>query len=357
MRKSLPPLSRRDFLKAAGATAGGSILLLVGCRTTRPGESPPPSTAVPAPAGTPTPLPTRPRQVEITPTESFYVQKYQGVPTVDAATWQLTIDGLVEKPLTLSYADALARPRAEMMRTLECIGNPVGGNQIGNATWAGFWLADLLAEAQVKPEAVRARFAAADDYDTSVALSYLTRPGVLLAYEMNGEPLTPAHGFPLRIFMPGLYGQKMPKWITRISFIDDDSHRGYWEKQGWSETAEVKTNSQIMAPQHIGKVPPAGVEVFGVAYAGSRRVTSVEVGVEAGRTLTWYPAQILSGPSPEAWTQFYFSWTPPESTSYTLYVRATDETGFVQTEPGRGILEGAFPDGTDRIHNIVVKVG
>ncbi len=351
-----PGITRRQFLQAA---AGSALLLLIGCR---PGQtdgdlSPTPEVAggaaiVPAVAAT-----RRPREIEITPVEKFYLQHFQSAANVDAATWTLTVDGLVEHPGTFTLDALKSRPRAEMMRTLECIGNPVGGNQIGNAVWAGFWLEELLAEVGVKPEAVRARFLAEDGYETSVARSFIDRPGVLMAYEMNGAPLTPEHGYPLRIFMPGLYGQKMPKWISLIEFIGDDSHRGYWEERGWSDVATVKTNSQIMQPEHIGAVPLAEIEVFGVAYAGDRNITLVEVGVEADNQLTWYPAELLAGPSSQVWTQFYLAWTPPSATSFTLLVRATDEQGFVQTERASGILEGSYPDGTDKIHSIVVRAG
>lgn len=355
MRQVSPPraLSRRAFLKGAAGTA---VLLLVGCRVDKEtGE------VIPNPAGSPTltsaPPQPRTREIEITAITDFYEQQYQGVEHVDSGEWTLSIDGLVDNPVELTYDQVLARPRAEMMRTLECIGNPVGGNQIGNANWAGFWLAELLDEVGVRPEAVRARFAAADGYNTSVAREYIDRPGVLMAYEMNGQPLTPNHGFPLRIFMPGLYGQKMPKWITRIEFIDNDRHRGYWEQKGWSETAQVKTNSQIMVPSHISQVPLAEIEIYGVAYAGDREITGIEVGIEQGEALSWLPAEMLSGPSNEVWTQFYLAWTPEEATSYTLLVRATDAGGFTQEERAAGILQGAFPDGTDKIQNIVVKAG
>ena len=280
-----------------------------------------------------------------------------GTPTIALADWQLTIDGLVENPLTLRWADIEARPFVEQMRTLECIGNAVGGNQIGNAVWGGVLLADLLNEVRILDTAVRAKFAAADNYETSVSLDWLNQPETLLAYQMNGEPLPPDHGFPLRLFMPGLYGQKMPKWITHIQFIDDDTHLGTWEKQGWSNIAEVKTNSLMMQPTHIQKVPLTELEIFGVAYAGNRHITQVEVGIEQEGALNWQPVEeLVRGPSDEVWTQFYLPWTPPAAGTYTLLVRATDETGFVQTERARGVLEGAFPDGTDKIHNIVIVV-
>ena len=346
--------SRRQFLQAASGTA---VLFLASCRP-KPPENLPPSTAT----AVSTPLATLPplsRDLILTPNDEFYVMETNGTPTIDLADWQLTIDGLVENPLSLRFDHILERPFIEQMRTLECIGNAVGGNQIGNAVWGGILLADLLAEVGVLDTAVRAKFEAADNYTTSVSLDWITQSGAMLAYQMNGEPLPPEHGYPLRLLMPGLYGQKMPKWISRIQFIDNNSHLGTWEKQGWSNVAQVKTNAQIMMPIHIQKVPFAPLEIFGVAYAGNRQITQVEVGIEQeDGLLTWQPAEeLVHGPSDEVWTQFYLPWTPPAAGTYTLLVRATDETGFVQTERARGVLEGAFPDGTDKIHNIVIVVG
>jgi DMSO/TMAO reductase YedYZ molybdopterin-dependent catalytic subunit len=351
-------LSRRQFLQQFLPASGTAVLFLAGCRLqaeTQVSPTAPPATAVATP---PTTLPPLNRDLILTPNDEFYVMETNGTPTVNRAEWQLTIDGLVENPLTLNFADIEARPFIEQMRTLECIGNAVGGNQIGNAVWGGILLADLLEEVGVLETAVRAKFEAADNYETSVTLDWINQPGTMLAYQMNGEPLPPEHGYPLRLFMPGLYGQKMPKWITRIQFIDDDGHLGTWEKQGWSNVAQVKTNSQIMMPTHIQKLPLASLEIFGVAYAGGRPIAQVEVGIEQqDGALRWQPAEALvRGPSNEVWTQFYLPWTPPAAGTYTLFVRATDETGFVQTERARGVLEGAFPDGTDKIHNIVIVV-
>ncbi len=347
-------LSRRKFLQMASGTA---VLFLAGCRPkaeTTP-TSVPPATAVPTPLAT---LPPTSRDLILTPNDDFYVMASNGTPTIDQTAWQLTINGLVDNPLTLSFADIAARPFIEQMRTLECIGNAVGGNQIGNAVWGGILLSDLLDEVGVLDTAVRAKFEAADNYETSGALDWLNQPGTMLAYQMNGEPLPPEHGYPVRLFMPGLYGQKMPKWITHIEFIDHNLHLGTWETQGWSNVAKVKTNSQIMQPTHIQKVPLAPLEIFGVAYAGDRSIVMVEVGIEQqDGDISWQPAkELVRGPNDEVWTQFYLPWTPPAAGTYTLLVRATDETGFVQTERARGVLEGAFPDGTDKIHNIVIVI-
>ena len=349
------PLSRRKFLQAASGTA---VLFLVGCRPKDVAEVPAASPEATAPATAVPTLPPLNRDLILTPNDEFYVMETNGTPTVDQSNWQLSIDGLVNQPMRLNFADILKRPFIEQMRTLECIGNAVGGNQIGNALWGGILLSDLLDEVGVLETAVRAKFTAADNYETSVTLDWINQPGAMLAYQMNGDPLPPKHGFPIRLFMPGLYGQKMPKWITRIEFIADEIHEGTWEKQGWSNIAEVKTNSQIMKPGHIQIVPLNELEIFGVAYAGDRHITQVEIGIEQeDGTLNWHPAEnLVRGPSDEVWTQFYLSWTPPAVGTYTLLVRASDDQSFTQSERARGVLEGAFPDGTDKVHNIVVVV-
>jgi DMSO/TMAO reductase YedYZ molybdopterin-dependent catalytic subunit len=342
-------LPRRAFLKIA-AVSGAA--LAAGCSAPSAPTEPP---ATPAPAqptaGPRTSLQPAPTEILITPVGELYGQTYGDIPEVDAAAFKLTIDGLVENPLTLSLDEIKALPAVEEMLTLECIGNPVGGNLIGNCLWKGCDLAPLLDRVGVKPEAVQARFSAADDYVTSVDLSWLTQPGVRLIYEINGEPLTPDHGAPLRIRMPGLYGQKQPKWLTRIEFIAEEV-RGYWESQGWSQTAAVKTNSQFFQPRQLSGLAAGEVPVFGVAYAGQREIVAVEVQVDEG---DWQPAELLHGPTPKVWTQWSFAW-PAEAGRHTLRVRATDDAGTTQLMEASSLLGGAFPSGTDEIHKIIVPV-
>jgi hypothetical protein len=182
-------------------------------------------------------------------------------------------------------------------------------------------------------------------------MSWITQAGVLLVYEINGEPLPPAHGYPLRILMAGLYGQKMPKWLTNIEFIDE-RFLGYWESKGWSDIASVQTNSIVWQPRDLDVLPAGARPVYGVAFAGLRRITSVEVRVDDG---DWIPAELLQDPSPLVWTQWSFEWIPAPG-RHALAVRATDETGFTQTSEGGSLLSGAFPDGTDEIHRLVVTV-
>lgn len=343
-------MTRRRFLLGS---AGTTLALITGCAPRRE----PAPTVIPAPSSTPVPLPTVKASraasdtVAVTPTDEFYVTFWKDPSVgVDLDTWRLEIDGLVNNPLSLSYDEMLALPSVEEMRTLECIGNPVGGSQIGNVIWKGFYLDTLLERVGVQSAAARAQFAAADGYWTSVDLPWITQKGVLMAYEMNGEPLKPNHGFPLRILMPGLYGQKMPKWITRIRFTDQVV-QGYWEGRGWSDVASVQTHSQIWSPQDLETV--AGeVVVHGIAYAAPRDIVKVELGINEAE---WIEAELTKGPSPLVWTQWRVVWQASPG-DYRLSVRATDSEGFKQTAGGPGLLAGAFPDGTNAIHDIVVSV-
>lgn len=364
-------ITRRRFLRRA---TGATLALISGCAPhDRPAPTSEPlvtpttqtrnplsATVTPTQTVQPTVTPTvqaqvhAPDEIVVTPNDEFYLTYWKDPSVgVDIETWRLEISGLVDKPIALTYDEILALPAVEEMRTLECIGNPVGGDLIGNAVWKGFYLEPLLKDVGVKAEAIRARFAAADGYWTGVDLEWITQPGVLLAYEMNGEPLQPKHGFPLRILMPGLYGQKMPKWITQINFTDEIV-QGYWEGRGWSDVASVQTNSQIWQPQDLDtlNVVEGELVVYGIAYAAPREIVRVELGIDAGE---WIQADLLKGPSPLVWTQWSAVWhaTPGD---HRLSVRATDSQGFTQATGGAGVLGGAFPDGTNAIHDIVVSV-
>jgi DMSO/TMAO reductase YedYZ molybdopterin-dependent catalytic subunit len=336
-------VTRRRFLLSA---AGTTLALITGCEVRDRLPVAEPSTTGPSRVQG-----LAPDDIIVTPNEEFFTTFFQTLqPRIDAATWQLEIDGLVDHPISVSYDEVRALPVVEEMRTLECIGNPAGGSQIGNAVWKGFYLDELLKQVGVQPEAIRAQFAAADDYWTSVDLKWITQPGVLMAYEMNGEPLSLQHGYPLRILMPGLYGQKMPKWITRIRFVDKIVE-GFWESRGWSDVASVLTNSQIWRPRDLDLV--AGeVIVYGIAYAAPREIVKVELGINQDQ---WIEAELLRGPSPLAWTQWSALWeaTPGE---YQLSVRATDSEGFVQAASGPEVFERAYPNGSNAIHDIDVSV-
>jgi DMSO/TMAO reductase YedYZ molybdopterin-dependent catalytic subunit len=261
-------------------------------------------------------------KIIVTPIEDFYTifagadtAHLGNMPRVDRGRWSLTLDGLVENPQALDWQAVEELPAVEEMRTVECTGNPVGGPLIGNAVWRGFPLRPLLERVRVRREAIRARFYAAGGYSTSVDLKWLMRDGVLMAYAMNDEPLPVEQGYPLRILIPGLYDQKMPRWITRIEFID--------------------------------------VYLQGIAYAGDRQISRVEVSVDEG---PWLEARLVRGASSLVWTQWYFRWQPDVPGSHTFRVRATDEAGFTQSDQAMGRRGSAFPDGTDEIDRLVLIV-
>jgi DMSO/TMAO reductase YedYZ molybdopterin-dependent catalytic subunit len=340
-------LNRRTFIKIVGAAG---LALLSGCQEAPDDQGAGPLSPTPT-SGVPATPPPSPLDLIITPTGEFFVQAFSGFPQVAEADWSLRVFGLVEHPLELSYQDVLNLPKIEEVRTLECIGNPVGGSLVGNALWGGFEAKHLWEQAGILPGAVRGSFGAADGYFTSVDLEWLTQPGVLMAYEINGAPLPTEHGYPLRILMPGLYGQKMPKWITEIEFVDDKP-LGYWERQGWSDVASVQTNSIIWQPKSLALHSAEAVPVYGMAFAGLRKIVAVEVRIDDG---PWMPAELMENDSSLIWTQWSFS-TPADPGRHTVSVRATDDEGFVQNAESGSILSGAYPDGTDAIHSVIFVV-
>src|SRR5262249_10911384 len=157
------------------------------------------------------------------PTRDFYeVSKNPFDPEVNASKWQLLVGGLVEKPYSLTYAEFASLPAVEQYATLECIDNQVGGNLIGNALWRGVRLRDLLERAALRQGVVDIVLRADDGYTDSIPLDRAHRDGTILAYQMNGSPLSQTHGFPLRLIVPGIYGMKNVKWITGIEAVDYD---------------------------------------------------------------------------------------------------------------------------------------
>jgi DMSO/TMAO reductase YedYZ molybdopterin-dependent catalytic subunit len=316
------------------------------------------SASHPVPSPTSAPRPTAlatvapaPDKIIITSATDLYEQSFSAIAEVKPADWQLTLDGLVYKPRTFTLEDIRALPAVEIMRTLECIGNPVGGPLIGNAVWKGTYLKPLLDAAGILPTARRIKFEAADGYDTAVELKFIDDDRSFLAYEMNGEPLTPEHGFPLRVFFPGSYGQKMPKWVIRMELVDYD-HEGYWEREGWSDVAQVKTHSIIEQPFTNAKLANDAITVWGIAYAGKRAITKVELRVGDN---DWYEAELLSGPSSEVWTQWQFDWQPAVIGTHKISIRATDETGFMQSKSDISVLN-SFPAGTEAIHSVYLSI-
>jgi len=178
------------------------------------------------------------RQDEITPNDEFFTLSISGTPKVELSTWRLTVDGLVDKPLVLTYENFTNLPKKSVTATLKCVEGPSG-----RAVWGGVQLKYILDLASVRSEGIEIVFYAVDDYTTSITLSDALLDDVLLAYEMNGETLPADHGYPVRLVVPDKAGYKWIKWIERIEVVDKDV-LGFWESRGWDDDAELSSFSQ-----------------------------------------------------------------------------------------------------------------
>jgi DMSO/TMAO reductase YedYZ molybdopterin-dependent catalytic subunit len=235
---------------------------------------------------------------ELTATADFYrIDINLTPPRIDPARWRLEVSGLVERPLSLDLEALRARPAVSQAITLECISNPVAGDLISTAVFTGVRLKDVLAEARMRSEARALFVSAADGYFETIIASDFTDDRTLLVYAMNGVPLPPAHGFPLRVYIPNRYGMKQPKWITRVE-ASADERPGYWVKRGWDHDAIVKTTAVIDA-----SVQAAGTcEVGGIAFAGARGIDRVEVQIDDG---SWQRAALRApAVGPLTWVEW-----------------------------------------------------
>jgi DMSO/TMAO reductase YedYZ molybdopterin-dependent catalytic subunit len=338
-------LTRRRFLKFAGTTIAVAGLP-IGTRIAGAND--------PSPAAS---------FGGATPNANFYVTSYGSTPTVDVAKWRLKIHGLVDQGFALTYGDLKRLPPIKQSLTLECISNPPDGSAISTAEWTGVRLRPLLDRAGVKRDAVYAVMRGADGYYTGVPVDEIMREENWMPYLMNGVPLPPVHGYPLRIFIPGKYGMKQPKWITEIEFVDHE-FTGYWEARGWSNEAWRKVNSGFFYPHPEGGILDllslsasarikAPLDVTGWALAGPSGIRRVEVSVDDAAT--WHPADLLENRSPYVWTVWKYRFAPSKPGSYTIRVRATDGAG--ATQPDRDPQTGFGMSGQPRMKLDVTSVG
>ncbi|MFC9585237.1 molybdopterin-dependent oxidoreductase [Streptomyces yangpuensis] len=293
----------------------------------------------------------------LTPVHDFYrVDTALVVPRVDAGTWRLRIHGEgVPRPLSLGLRELLARPLVEHDITLTCVSNEVGGPYAGNARWLGVPLADLLREAGVRPpsrggpaDQLVARSVDGMTLGTPVE-TVMDGRAALLAVGMNGEPLPFAHGFPVRMVVPGLYGYVSAcKWLAELRLTTFAAYDAYWVRRSWAQQAPVKTQSRIDTPRPYAALRPGRVAVAGVAWAQHRGIRRVEVRVDGG---PWQEARLGDADGVDTWRQWVWHW---EATAgpHTLEVRATDGSATVQT----GVRRGTVPDGATGWHTVRVNV-
>jgi DMSO/TMAO reductase YedYZ molybdopterin-dependent catalytic subunit len=354
-------IPRRDVMTYGGATLAGLALLqvpsLAKAFPVRPGEEVVPWADQPPPHARPQAVPRQLRWEEfdslLTPNDRFFLVGHYGFPAVDAAAWTLSVTGQVRRPLTLTLDQIKARPRREVVYTLECSGNHgfpfmVGG--IGTARWAGTPLAPVLEEAGIREGGIEVVFHGADTgeeqirdvkvqsaFARSLSVADATRPEMLLCYEMNGEPLPRENGFPVRLIAPGWYGVANVKWLSRIEVLDTRymgrfMGRDYVtvreEEVGGKKLAVETSVGRALLKSVPGRVTRLGGQyrIVGAAWGGD--VARVEVRIDGG---PWQAASIDRGEASEfAWKPWFLDWPAPSPGEHAITSRATDAAGKVQ---------------------------
>jgi DMSO/TMAO reductase YedYZ molybdopterin-dependent catalytic subunit len=310
-----------------------------------------PHPADPAPPLPPTADPGAGGVAYLTGNSDFYrVDAALILPQVAAEKWSLRVHGMVRNEVTISYADLLAMPLVERVITLACVSNEVGDEYVGTARWLGVLVNRVLREAGLDPGADQLVCRSADGM-TIGAPTRLVTDGrdSLLVVGMNGEALPIAHGFPVRMVVPGLYGYcSACKWLTEIEASTFGRFDAYWVRQGWARIAEIRTQSRIDTPRDGATVGAGRVAVAGVAWAQHRGISAVEVAVDGG---AWQRARVASEPTKDAWRLWTYAWDAAPG-RHTVAVRAIDGTGEVQTSAE----VGPYPSGATGYHMIDVNV-
>jgi DMSO/TMAO reductase YedYZ molybdopterin-dependent catalytic subunit len=298
----------------------------------------------------------------ITPIDRFFVRTHTYTPEMNAAEWTLKVDGLVDRPITLTLADLKKLPRVELVSVLECAGNGrsfydprVAGTQwaygaVGNGRWVGARLRDVLQKAGIKDSAKQILCDGADvplgkmpDFQRTIEVQKALDADTLLAYEMNGRPLPLEHGFPLRVVAPGWAGDSWVKWLQHIEVLDHEFD-GFWMKTAYrypkqavapgtavdpKETipvTDLNVKSVIAVPRDWAK--PGAVRIQGAAWSNSSPVGKVDVSTDGGKS--WRAAKLSGQKTKYGWRLWQCDWKAEEG-RHELIARATNEAG--QTQP------------------------
>ncbi len=289
---------------------------------------------------------------EFTPLEDHYrIDINTFPPMIDGNDWQLKISGLVDQALTLTLDDLRRYETNDQFVTLSCISNPVGGDLIGTTRWTGISLQRLLSDWGVKPEATYIKIRSADEFYEVVSLADIrSDPRIMLTYQWDGVPLTTEHGYPLRIYIPDLHGMKQPKWIESIEFIDR-WEPGYWVERDWDKTARMKATSVIDTVAVDSLIKTDGqtlVPIGGIAHAGARGISKVEIKIDDG---PWVSAQLRDPLSPLTWVIWRYDW-PYQPGRHTFTVRCYDGKGEMQiSEPAE-----PYPSGASGLYSKTQKI-
>ncbi len=326
----------------------------------------------------------------LTPIGLHYLLIHYDIPVVDPAAWRLHIDGRVRSSLVMTLNDLRARPSREVVATMECAGNgrallqprplsqPWLTEAVGTARWRGTPVRLVLEEAGLQPDAVEVVFTALDrgteggvvqHYARSLAVADASADDVILAWEMNGQPLPPQHGFPVRLLVPGWYGMTSVKWLARITALDAP-FTGYQQARGYRlRTNEEDPGIPVTRIEPRALMAPPGIPDFftrrrlvamgpclleGRAWSGRAPVVEVDVSFDGGRR--WTPAD-LSGADlgPWAWRRWAFTWDPSGPGEYELCCRARDTSGAAQPDTPPWNVGGYANNAVQRVPVTVVK--
>jgi len=335
---SVRRINRRQFLirlagYSATITVSGAIVGILSERHSRmqlerlvPWSA---THALPNAGAAVTPAPgTRP---EYTPLERHYrIDINTTPPKIDGMLWRLNVSGLIDKPLSFTLDQLRRYEPTHQFITLSCISNPVGGDLIGTTRWTGVSLQHFLSDLSLKPNATHLKIGSADGFWEVLPLEIVKADErVMLTYAWDGVPLREAHGFPLRLYIPDVHGMKQPKWITSIE-ATDRWEPGYWVVRGWDKVARMKATSVIdtiavdmtIISADQRKLVPIG----GIAHAGARGISKVEVRVDDG---AWQEVSLRTPMSQTTWVIWRYDW-PFRPGKHTFTVRCYDGSGTPQ---------------------------
>jgi DMSO/TMAO reductase YedYZ molybdopterin-dependent catalytic subunit len=321
---------------------------------------------------------------EVTPTDRFFRRNHFRIPELDASAWRLEIGGLVRRPLSLSLDDLRRRDIVSQVVVLECAGNgrnlynPVaqgeqwGLGAVGNAKWTGVRLADVLARADIRDDAVEVVFRGADRgpasdspepiaFERSLSVADARNSGALLAFAMNDEPLPARHGHPVRLIVPGKYAVAAVKWLTHIT-VTGKPFDGFFQAEHYvfewrhgdavvrEPVADPRVRALITAPASGDQLPDRAFTVRGVAWSGASPVTRVAVSVAGGQ---WQPARLVGNPDRHSWQRWELPVRPGGAGELKIRARATDGAG--RTQPAQPEWN-RLGYGGNFVHEITVRL-
>ncbi|HLL61923.1 MAG TPA: molybdopterin-dependent oxidoreductase [Propionibacteriaceae bacterium] len=283
-----------------------------------------------------------------TPLDRFYrVDISLVTPRIDASTWSLRIDGMVDNPTTLSYDELLALPLIERDITLTCVSNEVGGPYVSTGRWLGVPFAEIIRRVGVRP-GVDQVFSYSSDSGFTCSTPYAAVSDgrdAMVVVGLNGEVLPDARGFPARMLVPGLYGfVSATKWLERIEFTTYAERTAYWTERDWATEAPILTQSRIEVPKSLATLPKDRPMIAGVAWAQRRGIAKVEIRIDEGE---WQGTTLAADGGIDLWRQWSFRYDGPPGL-HSAQVRATDLTGTTQPEQRTKV----FPRGATGWHQI-----